>query len=103
MHFLYCLKAVEVVISYPTGKKREGQMLKKNSKSNGSSLKKNSTYAKTSSGAKNTKFVSMEKLQEMVRVKAYEIYRTRGNQPGDSLSDWVKAEKLVKRQLGINY
>jgi len=81
-------------------------MLKKSAKSNGSSLKKNSTFTKTSasnSNNKNTKFVSMEKLQEMIRVKAYEIYRTRGNQPGDSTSDWIKAEKLVKRQLGINY
>lgn len=64
--------------------------------------KKNTVSANSSSNTKNTKFYSVEKLQEMISVKAYEIYTSRGNQNGDATSDWLKAEKLVKHQLGIN-
>ncbi len=64
--------------------------------------KKNTVSASTSGAKKNTKFYSVEKLQEMISVKAYELYTARNSESGDATSDWLKAEKLVKRQLGIN-
>lgn len=56
--------------------------------------------------AKNTatttlsKGASKDKVREMVQKKAYELYQKRGCTPGNDLSDWLTAEKLVKQELG---
>jgi hypothetical protein len=50
-----------------------------------------------------TSKVSLENFQEEVRKRAEEIYKERvvKNKPGDSLSDWLQAEKEIKRKYGI--
>ncbi len=47
--------------------------------------------------------VSLENFQEEIRKRAEEIYRERvaNNKPGDSLSDWLQAEKEIKKKYGI--
>jgi hypothetical protein len=42
-----------------------------------------------------------QSVQEEISRLAAEIYKKRGNKPGDSLSDWLEAEKQVKRKYGI--
>ncbi len=46
---------------------------------------------------------TLQNFQEEIRKKAEEIYRERvaKNKPGDSLSDWLQAEKEIKRKYGI--
>ena len=46
---------------------------------------------------------SLEAFQEEVRKSAEEIYkkRTADNNPGDELSDWLQAEKEIKKKYGI--
>jgi FKBP-type peptidyl-prolyl cis-trans isomerase (trigger factor) len=46
---------------------------------------------------------SLEAFQEEVRKSAEEIYkkRTADNKPGDALSDWLKAEKEIKKKYGL--
>ncbi|MBD3246151.1 MAG: DUF2934 domain-containing protein [Candidatus Omnitrophica bacterium] len=34
-----------------------------------------------------------------VRRKAYELYANRGYEPGEDLSDWFEAERLVEEEL----
>lgn len=40
---------------------------------------------------------------EEVRRKAHEIYlaRHRENAPGDDISDWLKAEEIVKKKISL--
>jgi len=40
-----------------------------------------------------------EHTREMIENKAYELYQQRGYLPGDDLSDWFTAEKLVHEEL----
>jgi hypothetical protein len=43
-----------------------------------------------------------EKVQQMIRARAYEIYRMRGAQPGGATGDWLKAEGEVLAFLLAN-
>jgi len=43
-----------------------------------------------------------DKVQHMIRVRAYEIYRMRGPQPGAPASDWFQAESEVLSFLLAN-
>jgi Protein of unknown function (DUF2934) len=36
-----------------------------------------------------------ENVQQMIRARAYEIYRMRGTQPGAAAGDWLQAESEV--------
>jgi hypothetical protein len=47
------------------------------------------------------KSIGDKSVQEEIRALAAEIFRKRGNKPGDSLSDWLEAEKQVKRKYGL--
>jgi uncharacterized protein YhaN len=47
------------------------------------------------------KSLSSPAIQEEIRKLAEDIYKKRGNKPGDSLADWVEAEKQIKRKYGI--
>lgn len=47
------------------------------------------------------KDVSPEKLHELIRTRAYEIYRSRGCSGGNPVNDWITAEKQIKSQLKI--
>jgi len=38
-------------------------------------------------------------LTDMIRKKAYELYEKRGRKPGNSLSDWLEAERIVKQKM----
>lgn len=42
-----------------------------------------------------------DKLNEMIRTKAFEISQRRGGTPGRELDDWLQAEKIVKRAMNI--
>jgi hypothetical protein len=47
--------------------------------------------------------ISHEACQEEIRALAQENFRKRtsSNKPGDELSDWLQAEKEVKKKYGI--
>ena len=42
-----------------------------------------------------------ERVPEMIRSRAYQIYEGRGPKPGHDLDDWVQAEREIKIRLGI--
>jgi hypothetical protein len=46
---------------------------------------------------------TLEGFQEETRKRAEDIYkqRTVDNKPGDSLSDWLRAEKEVKKKYDL--
>jgi len=39
--------------------------------------------------------LSKEKIEESIRLKAYELYLQRNGQDGDPFCDWLKAEKMI--------
>jgi hypothetical protein len=41
--------------------------------------------------------------QEQIRVRAYEIYLRRKGGPGDAHSDWVQAERELRREMSSQY
>jgi hypothetical protein len=47
--------------------------------------------------------ISPEQLTNEIRSVAHEIYlkRMKENKPGNDLSDWLEAEKIVKSKYGI--
>jgi hypothetical protein len=44
---------------------------------------------------------SVNDLREEIRRRAEEIYIKRGGSPGDEMSDWLEAEKEIKKKYGI--
>lgn len=66
-------------------------------------LKRNNNRTTNPTPTKKTLDLSQTKVYEMIKAKAYKIYcdRSRTNAGGDPLSDWVKAEREVKRELGL--
>lgn len=40
-----------------------------------------------------------DQVQELIRLKAYEIYLERGYQHGNDVDDWLTAEKIVFQSL----
>ncbi len=49
------------------------------------------------------KAITVAQLTEEIRKKANEIYlkRVKENKPGDELSDWLEAEKIIKEKYGL--
>jgi hypothetical protein len=45
--------------------------------------------------------VNLQDFMEEIRARANEIYLKRGNAPGDELSDWLEAEKDIKKKYKI--
>ena len=41
---------------------------------------------------------SGQDVNALVRKKAYELYEKRGKKPGNSLSDWLEAERIVRQK-----
>jgi len=41
------------------------------------------------------KSAAVKVSHDQIAAKAYEIYLSRDNHPGDELSDWIKAEQLL--------
>ena len=37
-----------------------------------------------------------ERVPEMIRDRAYQIYECRGREPGHDIDDWVQAEREIK-------
>jgi len=48
--------------------------------------------------AKAKKKIDPEKLDEEIYKRAHEIFLERGDKPGDALSDWLQAEKEIKKK-----
>jgi hypothetical protein len=46
--------------------------------------------------------ITSEKLEEEIRIRAREIYLARGDARGDSLADWLQAEKEIKKKYKIS-
>jgi hypothetical protein len=51
-------------------------------------------------GAKST--IKMLSPEERIRLRAYELYVRRGNQPGSELDDWLQAEKEFLQDEAID-
>lgn len=45
--------------------------------------------------------ISADEFIARVRMKAYELYEKRSYTQGNDLDDWLKAEHMVKKELGI--
>ncbi len=45
---------------------------------------------------------SVQKSEEAIRRRAYEIYERRGREHGHDLDDWFKAERELNRKLQIH-
>ena len=41
---------------------------------------------------------SGQDVNELIRKKAYELYEKRGKKPGNSLNDWLEAERIVRQK-----
>jgi len=41
-------------------------------------------------------------LDEQIRMRAYELYRERGDGAGDDMNDWLRAESEVRGQSPAN-
>lgn len=50
-----------------------------------------------STGKQETKYA--DRLNEMIRKKAFELYQKRGATPGKEMDDWFEAETIVKQEL----
>jgi hypothetical protein len=57
--------------------------------------------AKEQQPNKKTNIPSNNDLREEIRRRAEELYIKRGGSPGDELSDWLAAEKEIKKKYGI--
>ncbi|PKL82415.1 MAG: hypothetical protein CVV24_10265 [Ignavibacteriae bacterium HGW-Ignavibacteriae-3] len=44
---------------------------------------------------------SLEQYVDEIRQRAKEIFLTRGEDEGDALSDWLQAEKEIKKKYNI--
>ncbi|MEO0114301.1 MAG: DUF2934 domain-containing protein [candidate division WOR-3 bacterium] len=51
--------------------------------------------------AKTEKKITADEFIARVRMKAYELYEKRGYVHGKDLDDWLEAERIVKKELGI--
>jgi hypothetical protein len=51
--------------------------------------------------AKTKKKIDPEKLAEEIRKRAHEIFLKRGDKKGDALSDWLRAEKEIKKKYNL--
>ena len=56
--------------------------------------------ARTSSGTRtmSSGTSSGQDVNELIRKKAYELYEKRGKKPGNSLNDWLEAERIVRQK-----
>lgn len=56
---------------------------------------------KTTKKIKPERKITADEFIARVRMKAYELYEKRGYAQGKDLDDWLKAELIVKKELGI--
>ena len=50
-------------------------------------------------GSNNTSEDRLQKMQDLIAKKAFELYEKRGGQHGSDMNDWLEAERLVKRSI----
>ena len=43
----------------------------------------------------------IEYVPDLIRKRAYQLFETRGRQPGHELDDWIQAEREINQHLGI--
>jgi len=43
-----------------------------------------------------------DQVDEAIRIRAFEIYEARGEEPGDAFTDWITAERQVRSGLFTN-
>ena len=55
----------------------------------------------TKTTVKAKKKIDPEKLEEEIRKRAHEISLERGEKHGDTLSDWLQAEKEIKKKYDL--
>ena len=46
--------------------------------------------------------MSNEKIQEIIKKRAYDLYCKRGYSHGNDRNDWYEAERQVKKELGLS-
>jgi len=58
----------------------------------------------TKKGAKESSIpITPAQLQEEIRKRASEIFLERGGASGDALSDWLQAEKEIRKKYNISF
>ncbi len=65
--------------------------------------KGNGSTKKAGKASSNPTRPSLEQLQEEIRAKAHEIFQRRisSGEPGDDLSDWLRAEAEIKQKYNL--
>jgi hypothetical protein len=43
--------------------------------------------------------IPQDKLTDMIRKKAYELYEKRGKKSGQDMNNWLEAEKMIKQKV----
>lgn len=56
----------------------------------------------TKKSSKKEVSITPEQLVEEIRERAKQIFMERGDTPGDALSDWLQAEKEVKKKYNLD-
>jgi len=44
----------------------------------------------------------VERISELIRVRAYQLFEARGRRPGHELDDWLEAELELKRRFNLS-
>jgi hypothetical protein len=52
----------------------------------------------TGTGTMSSSASSGKDINELIRKKAYELYEKRGKKPGNSMNDWLEAERIVRQR-----
>ena len=58
---------------------------------------------KKTTGASKTPAIDLSQFIRLVEDKAYDVFmaRQKAGKPGDALSDWLKAEKEIRKQYKL--
>jgi len=68
---------------------------------NPESAKNTRTRQKKASPANGNGHTLVPDLESEIRVRAYEIFASRGDTPGSEFEDWLTAEKEVKAKRAV--
>lgn len=56
----------------------------------------------TKKASKKKVSITPEQLEEEISERAKQIFMKRGDTPGDALSDWLLAEKEIKKKYNLD-
>jgi hypothetical protein len=62
--------------------------------------KKEQVIANTFYGA-DTRGCPAERVSELIRIRAYQLFEARGRHPGHDVDDWLQAELELKHHLSL--